>query len=215
MHCLKSCSWCNGIEGMQCQLTGEELSLFYIYIYRCSVMVCKASMLDWFEGSHAEVYSKKEHFPMNLLRNPINVCWNHQNRARFSKMIDLRGHMARFTWKMNIFSSISWEMPEMCVVTIRRGFVFLRWSIWGVTYLGLLEKLMFSIYLLGIPINLCWNPQNRAHFSKTIDLRGHMPRFTLKMNVFPSISLENHKCVLKPSEQGLFLWDNWFEGSHA
>ena len=32
--------------------------------------------------------------------------------------------------------------------------------------------------------------QNRAHFSKMIDLRGHMPRFTLKMNVFPSISLE-------------------------
>ena len=29
-----------------------------------------------------------------------------------------------------------------------------------------------------------------GHFSKTIDLTGHMPRFTLKMNVFPSISLE-------------------------
>ena len=32
--------------------------------------------------------------------------------------------------------------------------------------------------------------QNRVHFSKTINLRGHIPRFTLKMNVFPSISLE-------------------------
>ena len=32
--------------------------------------------------------------------------------------------------------------------------------------------------------------QNSAHFSKTIDLRGHMPRFTLKMNVFPFISSE-------------------------
>ena len=31
-----------------------------------------------------------------------------------------------------------------------------------------------------------------------------MPRFTLKMNVFPSISLKPHKCVLKPSEQGSF-----------
>ena len=29
-----------------------------------------------------------------------------------------------------------------------------------------------------------------GHFAKTIDLRGHMPRFTLKMNIFPSISLE-------------------------
>ena len=48
----------------------------------------------------------------------------------------------------------------------------------------------FPIYLLRNPINMCSNPENRAHFSKTIDLRGHMPRFTLKMNVFPSISLE-------------------------
>ena len=30
--------------------------------------------------------------------------------------------------------------------------------------------------------------QNSAHFSKMINLRGHMPRFTLKMNVFTSIS---------------------------
>ena len=57
--------------------------------------------------------------------------------------------------------------------------------------------------------------QNSAHFSKTIDLRGHMPRFTLKMNVFPSISSETHKCVLKPSEQGVFFQDDRFEGSHA
>ena len=27
-------------------------------------------------------------------------------------------------------------------------------------------------------------------FSETIDLRGDMPRFTLKMNIFPSIFLE-------------------------
>ena len=32
--------------------------------------------------------------------------------------------------------------------------------------------------------------ENRAHFSKTINLRGHMPQFTVKMNFFPSISLE-------------------------
>ena len=35
-----------------------------------------------------------------------------------------------------------------------------------------------------------------GHFSKTTDLRGHMPRFTLKVNVFPSISLETpYMCV--------------------
>ena len=42
-----------------------------------------------------------------------------------------------------------------------------------------------------------------------------MPRFTLKINVFSSISLETHKYVLKPSEQALFYQDDQFEGSHA
>ena len=31
--------------------------------------------------------------------------------------------------------------------------------------------------------------QNTAHFSKMIDLRDHMPRCTVRMNIFPSISL--------------------------
>ena len=34
-----------------------------------------------------------------------------------------------------------------------------------------------------------------------------MPRFTLKLNVFPSISLESpysHKCVLKPQNRACF-----------
>ena len=87
--------------------------------------------------------------------------------------------------------------------------IFPRWSIWGVTCLGLLDLQCFSIYLLRNPINVCfpiyllknpinvcWNPQNSARFSKTFDLRCHMPRFTLKMNIFPSISLETPKmCV--------------------
>ena len=135
------------------------------------------------------------------------MCWNPQNRACFSKMIDLRGHMARLTWEMNIFPCISLEMPEMCIVTIRRGFIFLWQSIWGVTWLGLVWKNEhFSINLLGNWINGCWNSQHRAHFSKTINLRGHMPRFTLKMTHW-----KQHKCVLKPSEQGSFLWDEQFE----
>ena len=116
-----------------------------------------------------------EHFPIYLLGNTINVCWNPQNRARFSETIDLRGHMPSFTLKMNVFPSISLELPEMWVETIRTGFVFMRQLIWGVTCLGLLEKLMF------------------------FHLSPYKP----------------HKCVLKPSEQGSFLRDNQFEGSHA
>ena len=199
---------------------------------------------------------KNECFPIYLLRNARNVCLNLQEMVRFSESINLRGHMPRFTWKMNIFSSISLEMPEMCVETVRTELVFLRWSIWVVTCLGLIENESFSIYLLQNAINVCWNPQHRAHFSEMIDLRGHMSGFTWKMNISPSISLERpetcvvttktglvsprwliwgvtclgllekwtfshlspaqpYKCVLKPSEQGLFFWDDWFEGSHA
>ena len=33
-------------------------------------------------------------------------------------------------------------------------------------------------------------PQNRAHFSKTINLRSQMPRFAPEMNIFPSTFLE-------------------------
>ena len=66
----------------------------------------------------------------------------------------------------------------------------------------------FPIYLLGNPINVCSNPQNRAHFSEAINLRGHMPG-VMKKSVFPHLSSRtHHKCVLKPSEQGLFFQDN-------
>ena len=53
----------------------------------------------------------------------------HQNRAHFSKMIDLRGHMPRCTVRMNIFPSIPLETPYMCVETLRTVLVFLRRSI--------------------------------------------------------------------------------------
>ena len=41
--------------------------------------------------------------------------WVHQNRAHFSKMIDLRDHMPRCTVRRNIFPSISLVTPSMCV----------------------------------------------------------------------------------------------------
>ena len=54
---------------------------------------------DLLKGSHAQVYTKIKCFPSYLLGNPINVCWNPQNRAWFSKTITLRGHMQRCTLK--------------------------------------------------------------------------------------------------------------------
>ena len=38
------------------------------------------------------------------------------------------------------------------------------------------------------PENVCLNPHNSAHFSETIDFRGHMSKFTQKMNVFLCMS---------------------------
>ena len=94
---------------------------------------------NWFEGSHAQVYSKNEHvFPSISCGNTINVCWNPQNRACLSKTIDLKGHMPRFTLKMNVFQCNSLETTYMCVETLRTGLVFLRQLIWGVTCQGLL-----------------------------------------------------------------------------
>ena len=146
----------------------------------------------------------------------------------------------------------------MCVVTIRRGFIFLRQSIWGVTCLSLIWKMhvfpsisletsemcvetprtgliffetinlrghmphvyskneCFPIYLLRNPINVCWNPQNRAHFSWDNWFEGlHASVYWKNASFSHQSPLKHHKCVLKPSTQGLFFWDNRFEGSHA
>ena len=105
---------------------------------------CLFFQVDQFEGSHVYVHFKNEHFPIYLLRNPKDVCWNSQNSARFSEMIDLRYHMPRFTQKINIFPSISWKTPEMYVYTLTTVLIFLRQSIWGVTCLSLLSKWTFS-----------------------------------------------------------------------
>ena len=156
------------------------------------------------------------------------MCPDPQNSACFSKTIDLRGHMPRFTPKMNVFPSISRETPKMCVETLRTVLISPRQSIWGVICLGLVEKCMFSqlcpffpetidlrghmprftpkmnvfqSYLHRNPQNVCWNHQKSARFSETINLRGHMPRFSWKIHVFSTMSF--------------FFLDNWFEGSHA
>ena len=99
---------------------------------------CSFFQDNQFEGSHAYVYSINKHFSIYLLGNPINVCWNPQNSARFSEMIALRGHMPIFSWKMIILPAMSLNTPEMYVETLTTVFVFLRQSIWGVTCLGLL-----------------------------------------------------------------------------
>ena len=128
---------------------------------------------------------------------PQNECWNPQNRACFCKTIDLRGHMPRFTLKMNVLLSISLETPKLCVETSEQGLFIQDNQFEGSHAYIYLKNEHFPIYLLGNPNTLCWNPQNRA-CSLMIDLRGHMPRFTLRMNVLPSISLETTKMCVNP-----------------
>ena len=162
-------------------------------IHKCVLKASKQCLFfqdDRFEGSHVYVYSKNECFPIYLLQNHINVCWNPQNRARVSETIDLRGHMPRFTLKMNIFHLYP-EKPHKCVLKPSEQGLFFQDDWFEGSHAWVYSKNEhFPSYLLRNTINLCWNPQNRARFSETIDLRGHMPRFTLKMNVFPSISWE-------------------------
>ena len=152
---------------------------------------------------------KNECFPIYLLGNTIHVCWNPQNMACFSKLIDLRGHMPRFTLKMNMFPHLSaLESPEMCVGTIRTGFVFMRRLIWGVTCLGLLEKLMFSCLSLWKPHKCVLKPSKQGSFFQDNRFEGSHGSVYSKKWMFPHVSLQKpHKWVLELSEQDSFFWD--------
>ena len=111
------------------------------------------------------MYPKNAYFPIYLLRNPINMCSNPENRAHFSNTIDLRGHMPRFTVKMNVFPSISLESPKMCVETLTNRAQFSEMiNLRGHMPRLYSKNVCFPIYLLGNCINECWNPQNRVHF---------------------------------------------------
>ena len=161
---------------------------------------------------------------------------------------------------MNMFSHQSpWKPHKSVLKPSEQGLFILRQLIWGVRWLGILSKWTFSqsISMRNMPGIVCWNLQNSVCFYEMIDLRGQMPRFTLKNECFPIYLLVNpiimclktlrtglafprqliwgvkcqgllwkwmfshlspwkhNKCMLKPSEQGLFFWDNWFEGSPA
>ena len=171
-----------------------------------------AKIID-LKGHMPSIYSQNECFPIYLLGNPKNVCWNPQNRDHFSKMINLRGHMPMFTLKNECFPIYLLGNPKMCVETLRTGIacfskmINLRGHMPRFT----LKMNVFPSIFLGNCINVCWNPQNRACLSKTINLRGHMPAFTWKMNIFQSISLETPKMCVEILRTGLVFprWLIW------
>ena len=109
-----------------------------------------------------------EHFPIYLLGNTINVCWNCQNRVCFSMRWSIWGVTCLgLIEKWTCFPIYLLRNPmDKCVETLRTGLVFPRRSIWGVTWLGLLYVSPWKQ-----PWNVCWNHQNRVRFSEMINLR--------------------------------------------
>ena len=155
-----------------------------------------------------------ECFSISLLRNPMNVCWNPQNRAHYSETINLRGQHVEVSLKNEHFSHLSaWKLHKWVLELLEQGLFFQdNWFEWVICLCLLWKMNIFPSYLLGSTINVCWNSQNRARFSKTIGLRGHMPRFTLKMNMFSDLSPEKpHKYVSKSFRTGLVFprWSIW------
>ena len=81
----------------------------------------------------------------------------------------------------------------MCVETLRTGLIFPKTDQFEGHHMPRFSsKTKMNVFpSMSLETHKCvLKPQNRAHFSKMIDLRGHMPRFSLKKNVFPSISLK-------------------------
>ena len=117
--------------------------------------------------------------------------------------------------KWTVFHLSSLETPEMCIETVRTGFVFTRQLFWGVTWLGLLWKMnVFPSISLESPEMSVETVRTGFIFLKMIDFGGSHGQVYLKNWTFSHPSpWKLHKCVLKPSEQGLFFQDDQFEGS--
>ena len=136
---------------------------------------------------------KNECFPIYLLGNIINVCWNPQNRARFSETIDLRGHMPRFILKMNVSPSISLETPiNACWNHQNRGCFSETIDLRG-------HMLRFTLKMNMFPHLSPWELHYKC-LLKPSEQGSVLLRWSIwgvtclsllwKLNVFPSISLE-------------------------
>ena len=152
------------------------------------------------------LFTKTECFPIYLLGNPINMCWNPQNRNWFSRDDLFEG------WHAQVYSKNVTCFP----IYLLGNPINVCWNPQNRTHFSKMINLRVHMpsftlkmtnvspcYLLGNPINVCWNPQNRDWFSETIYLKGHMPRFTLKVNVFLSISLETPSMCVETLRTGL------------
>ena len=113
------------------------------------------------------------------------------NRAHFSEKSNLRGYIPRFTLKMNVFPSISLKTHKCVLKHSEQGSFCWDHQFEGLHTLVYSQNKCFPIYLLGNHINVCWKHLQQGTFFWDEQFEDHMPRSTLKMNVFQSISLES------------------------
>ena len=144
------------------------------------------------------------------------MYWNHQNSVCFSKTINLRGHMPRFTLKINVFPMYLLRNPiNVCWNPHNSG----RFS-QTIDLRGHMPR--FTLKMNIFPSISIETPKMSVETLGTVlvflrrSIWGVTCLGLLSKWTFSHLSPEKpHKCVLKPSEQCLFFWDDWFEGAHA
>ena len=66
-------------------------------------------------------WPRNEHFPIYLLGNPINMCWNHQYRPQFSETMPCSEDSNTYLWS---FQEDRWENVHFLVKSL---FETVRW----------------------------------------------------------------------------------------
>ena len=143
-------------------------------------------------------------FPSIFLEMPDMCVVAIRTGFCFSEMIDLISHMPRFTWKNECFSiHLLRNARNVCCNYLDRV-CFSEVNRFDQSHAQVYLKkwMLFPSISLETPYMCVETHQNRARFYKTINLRGHMPRFTLKMNIFPFISLESPEMCIETLRTG-------------
>ena len=142
----------------------------------------------------------------------MNVCLNPQKWAQFSQMIDLRGHIPRFTWKNECFPIYLLGNPIHVCWNPQNRSHFSKMIDLMVNCIRLLKNMnVFSSIFLEIQY-MCVETLRTGLVYPRWSILGS---YTLvySNNKFSHLSpWKCHKGVFKPSEQGSFFQDNWFEG---
>ena len=201
--------------------------MFAIYLHwKCQRYVLKHSRQVFFLQVQSTCWSLNFHslekwtfFNLSHLETPKMCTESHRTGLHlYAGQSDLRGPLPRFIPKINVLLSISLETPITSVLKLyKRGFIYTRQSIWGVTCLHLLEKWTFSHLSPWKPQKCVLKPSEEGSFFEDDQFeRSHAYVYSQKWTCFPIYLLGN--CINEywnPQKRSHYLQDNWFEGSHA